>query len=127
LRVTKIDRPARSVGDLLNIVARLETKKVNLRVVSMSGAQPLDTGTAMGRLMLAVIGAVGQAERETMLERQREGIAKAQREGKYKGRGPIVRRRATEIIRLKDAGVTPTEIATRLGIGRASVYRVLAD
>jgi DNA invertase Pin-like site-specific DNA recombinase len=124
--VTKLDQLARSVGDLLNIVALLETKKVSLRVLSMSGSQPLDTGTATGRLMLAVIGAVGQAERETMLERQREGIAKAQREGKYKGRAPTVRRRADEIVRLKDAGVTPTEIAVRLGIGRASVYRVLA-
>jgi DNA invertase Pin-like site-specific DNA recombinase len=124
--VTKIDRLARSVGDLLSIVARLEAKKIALRVLSMSGSQPLDTGTATGRLMLAVIGAVGQAERETMLERQREGIAKAQREGKYKGRVPTVRRRAAEIMRLKEAGVTPTEIATRLGIGRASVYRVLS-
>jgi DNA invertase Pin-like site-specific DNA recombinase len=105
----------------------LETKKVSLRVLSMSGSQPLDTGTATGRLMLAVIGAVGQAERETMLERQREGIAKAQREGKYRGRAPTVRRRTDEIMRLKAAGVTPTEIASRLGIGRASVYRVLAD
>jgi len=126
LVVTKLDRLARSVGDLLNIVALLETKKVSLRVLSMSGSQPLDTATATGRLMLAVIGAVGQAERETMLERQREGIAKAQREGKYKGRTPTVRRRADEIIRLKEAGVTPTEIALRLGIGRASVYRILA-
>jgi DNA invertase Pin-like site-specific DNA recombinase len=125
--VTKLDRLARSVSDLLNIVAGLEAKKVSLRVLSMSGSQPLDTGTATGRLMLAVIGAVGQAERESMLERQREGISKAQREGKYKGRTPTVRRRATEIIRLKEAGVTPTEIATRLGIGRASIYRVLAN
>jgi DNA invertase Pin-like site-specific DNA recombinase len=127
LLVTKLDRLARSVADLLNIVALLESKKVSLGVLSMSGSQPLDTGTAIGRLMLAVIGAVGQAERETMLERQREGIAKAQREGKYKGRAPTVRRRAEEIIRLKEAGVTPTEIATRLGIGRASVYRVLVE
>src|SRR5271167_406500 len=93
----------------------------------MSGSQPLDTSTATGRLMLAVIGAVGQAERETMLERQREGIAKAQREGRYKGRAPTVRRRADEIIRLRDAGVSPSEIAVRLAIGRASVYRVLAE
>ena len=127
LVVTKLDRLARSVGELLSIVALLETKKVSLRVLSMSGSQSLDTGTATGRLMLAVIGAVGQAERETMLERQREGIAKAQREGRYKGRAPTVRRRADEIMRLKDAGVTPTEIAMRLGIGRASVYRVLAE
>ena len=123
--VTKLDRLARSVGDLLNIVARLEAKKVSLRVLSMSGSRPLDTSTATGRLMLAVIGAVGQAERETVLECQREGIAKAQREGRYKGRAPTVRQKATEIIRLKEEGVKPSEIASRLGVGRASVYRVL--
>jgi DNA invertase Pin-like site-specific DNA recombinase len=123
--VTKLDRLARSVGDLLEIVARLEAKKVALRVLAMSGTQPLDTSTATGRLMLAVIGAVGQAEREAMLERQREGIAKAKAQGRYKGRVPTARRQAAEIIRLKEAGVSPSEIAVRLGIGRASVYRVL--
>jgi DNA invertase Pin-like site-specific DNA recombinase len=125
--VTKLDRLARSVGDLLNIVNRLEAKKVTLRVLSMSGAQPLDTGTATGRLMLAVIGAVAQAEREAMLERQREGIVKAQEMGRYKGRAPTARRKAPEIIRLKEQGIKPSEIAVRLGIGRASVYRVLSD
>ena len=105
---------------------RLEAKRVSFRVLSMSGSQPLDTGTATGRLLLAVIGAVGQAERETMLERQREGIAKAKREGKYKGRAHTARRQSDEITRLKEAGATPTEIASRLGIGRASVYRVLS-
>jgi DNA invertase Pin-like site-specific DNA recombinase len=126
LVVTKLDRLARSVPDLLAMVARLEAKSVALRVLAMSGSQPLDTGTAIGKLMLAVIAAVGQFEREMMLERQREGIAQAKRDGRYKGRAPTVQRRADEIIRLKDAGVMPTEIATRLGIGRASVYRVLA-
>ena len=127
LVVTKLDRLARSVPDLLTMVARLEGKNVALRVLSMSGDQPLDTGTAIGKLMLAVIGAVGQFEREMMLERQREGIAQAKRDGRYKGRSPTARRQAAEIMRLKDAGVTPTEIASRLGIGRASVYRVLAE
>jgi DNA invertase Pin-like site-specific DNA recombinase len=125
--VTKLDRLARSVGDLLEIVARLEAKKVSLRVLSMSGTQPLDTSTATGKLMLAVIGAVGQAEREAMLERQREGIAKAKAQGRYKGRVPTARRQAAEIIRLKGSGVRPSEIAVRLGIGRASVYRVLGN
>jgi DNA invertase Pin-like site-specific DNA recombinase len=125
--VTKLDRLARSVGDLLAIVARLETKKVSLRVLSMSGTQSLDTSTSTGRLMLAVIGAVGQAEREGMLERQREGISKAKREGRYKGRVPTARRQSAEIIGLKEAGVRPSEIASRLGIGRASVYRVLGS
>src|SRR5690348_757546 len=125
--VTKLDRLARSVGDLLTIVARLEAKKVSLRVLSISGNQALDTSTSTGRLMLAVIGAVGQAEREAMLERQREGVAKAKREGRYKGRVPTARRQAAEIIRLKSEGVRPSEIALRLGIGRASVYRVLGE
>jgi DNA invertase Pin-like site-specific DNA recombinase len=62
-----------------------------------------------------------------MLERQREGLAKAKHEGRYKGRTPTVRRQAAEIMRLKDAGVTPTDIASKMGIGRASVYRVLAE
>jgi DNA invertase Pin-like site-specific DNA recombinase len=75
--------------------------------------------------MLSVIGAVGQAEREAMLERQREGIAKAKREGRYRGRVPTARRQTAEIIRLKEAGIRPSEIAMRLAIGRASVYRVL--
>ena len=118
-------RLARSVSDLLTIVPRLEPKKVGRRVLAMSGGQSLDTGTAIGKLMLAVIGAVGQFEREMMLERQREGIAKAKRAGRYKGRAPTARRKAGEIIRLMDTGVTPTEIAMRVGIGRASVYRVL--
>ena len=126
LIVTKLDRLARSVSDLLAMVARLEAKSVALRVLAMSGSQPLDTGTAIGKLMLAVIGAVGQFEREMMLERQREGIAQAKRDGRYKGRAPTVLRQAAEIMRLKDSGVTPTEIAMKLGIGRASVYRVLA-
>ena len=62
-----------------------------------------------------------------MLERQREGIAKAKREGRYRGRVPTARRQADEIIRLKRTGIRPSEIAIRLGIGRASVYRVLAS
>jgi DNA invertase Pin-like site-specific DNA recombinase len=99
---TKLDRLARSVPDLLTIVARLETKHVGLRALAMSGEQPLDTSTAVGKLMLAVIGAVGQFEGEMMLERQREGNAQAKLAGRYKGRVPTVRRQAAEIIRLKD-------------------------
>jgi DNA invertase Pin-like site-specific DNA recombinase len=61
-----------------------------------------------------------------MLERQREGIARAKAQGRYKGRVPTARRQAAEVIRLKAEGVRPTEIAAKLGIGRASVYRALA-
>ena len=62
-----------------------------------------------------------------MLERQREGIAKAKAEGKYKGRKPTARAKAAEVHALRAAGVGPTEIAERLQIGRKSVYRIIED
>jgi DNA invertase Pin-like site-specific DNA recombinase len=76
--------------------------------------------------MLHVLGAVAQFERETMLERQREGIAKAKAEGKYKGRKPTARAKAGDVAALRAKGHRPAEIARLLNIGRASVYRVLA-
>jgi DNA invertase Pin-like site-specific DNA recombinase len=124
LAVTKLDRLARSVADLLTIVSRLDRKGVALRVLSMGG-QTVDTSTATGKLMLTMLGAVAEFERTLMLERQREGIAKAKAEGKYRGRVPTAQRQAEEVRRLKDEGIRPVEIARRLGIGRASVYRVL--
>src|SRR5262245_26693543 len=66
-----------------------------------------------------------QFERELMLERQREGIAKAKAEGKYKGRAPTARAKTPEIQRLRAEGIVPTELAKRLQIRRASVYRAL--
>ena len=126
LAVTKLDRLARSVADLLTIVAQLERKGVALRVLSMGG-QPVDTGTATGKLMLTMLGAVAEFERALMLERQREGIAKAKAEGKYRGRVPTAQRQAEDVRKLKAEGVKPVEIARRLNIGRASVYRILGD
>jgi DNA invertase Pin-like site-specific DNA recombinase len=119
--VCKLDRLARSTAHLLEVVQRLEGKGVTLRVLDMS----LDTSTANGRLMLTMLGAVAQFEREMMLERQREGIAKARQDGKYKGRKPTARAKAGEIKALAGEGMTRTAIAQKLGIGVASVYRVL--
>ncbi|MBR0660208.1 recombinase family protein [Neoroseomonas oryzicola] len=124
LVVTKLDRLARSVADLLGIIARLEERKVGLRVLSMGGAE-VDTRTPTGRLMLTMLGAVAEFERALMLERQREGIAKAKAEGKYQGRVPTAQRQADAVRQLKAEGVRPVDIARRLGIGRASVYRIL--
>jgi DNA invertase Pin-like site-specific DNA recombinase len=126
LVVTKLDRLARSVTDLLGIVERLEAKGVALRVLSMGGAE-VDTRHPTGRLMLTMLGAVAEFERALMLERQREGIAKAKAEGKYQGRAPTAQRQAEAVRQMKAEGVRPTEIARRLGIGRASVYRILSD
>jgi DNA invertase Pin-like site-specific DNA recombinase len=122
LAVTKLDRLARSVRNLCDIVERIEAKGASLRILAMN----LDTATPTGRLMLNVIGSVAQFEREMMLERQREGIAKAKGEGKYKGRAPTARAKSAEIIRLAGEGVTRESIAAQLGVGIASVYRVLA-
>jgi DNA invertase Pin-like site-specific DNA recombinase len=124
LTVTKPDRLARSVADMLAIIARLEAKGVALRVLSMGGSE-VHTRTPTGKLMLTMLGAVAEFERALMLERQREGIAKAKAEGKYKGRVPTAQRQAADVRNLRAQGVKPAEIAARLGIGRASVYRLL--
>ncbi|PZP40827.1 MAG: integrase [Azospirillum brasilense] len=124
LVVTKPDRLARSVADLLALVARIEAAGAALRVLSMGG-QEVDTRTPTGRLMLTMLGAVAEFERGLMLERQREGIAKAKAEGKYQGRAPTAQRQAAEVMRLKIEGVRPVDIARCLGMGRASVYRIL--
>ena len=123
LVVTKLDRLARSVADLCAIVEKIERKGASLRILAMN----LDTATPTGRLMVNVIGSVAQFERENMLERQREGVQRAKREGKYKGRKPTARAKSAEIVRLAGEGMKREDIATQLGIGVASVYRVLAE
>jgi DNA invertase Pin-like site-specific DNA recombinase len=123
LVVSKLDRLARSTQHLLEIADRVKRKGAHLHVLNLG----MDTSTATGKLLLTVIGAIGQFEREMMLERQREGIAKAKTEGKYKGRAPTARAKADEARALAVQGVGASEIARRLGIGRASVYRVLGQ
>lgn len=125
LVVTKPDRLARSVSDLLGIITRLEAKGVALRVLSMGGAQ-VDTSTPTGRLMLTMLGAVAEFERALMLERQREGIAKAKAEGKYRGRKPTAFLKADKVREMASLGFRPAQIARLAGIGRSSVYRILA-
>jgi DNA invertase Pin-like site-specific DNA recombinase len=123
LVVTKLDRLARSVKHLVEITAVLECKGVSLRI--LDGA--IDTTTSTGRLMLNMLTSIAQFEREIMLERQREGIAKAKSEGKYKGRKPTVMVQAVEIRRLvNEEKVSPTEVAKRLGVARSGVYRALS-
>jgi DNA invertase Pin-like site-specific DNA recombinase len=124
LVVTKLDRLARSARHLSELVDRLETKGVALRVLDFSGSA-VDTGGATGRLMLNMFAAMAQFEREMMLERQREGIAKAKAQGKYKGRKPTARAKAKDAVRLFRQGEKVAHIASALGIGRGSVYRAL--
>jgi DNA invertase Pin-like site-specific DNA recombinase len=119
--VTKIDRLAKSLTELLRIAEDLERRSIELRVL----ATPALTGPT-GKLMLSVIGAVAEFERAIMLERQREGIASAKAAGKYKGRAPTARRQADEIKRLAGEGVTKAAIADQLGVSQRSVFRMLS-
>ena len=121
LVVTKIDRLARSVSNFLSIIEALEQKKVAIRILNLG----MDTQTPTRKLMLTVLGGIAQFEREIMLERQREGVAKAKMAGKYKGRKPIRSDRRQEVIRLASTGVSKASIAKQLKIGEATVYRLL--
>jgi DNA invertase Pin-like site-specific DNA recombinase len=121
LVITKLDRLARSTQHLLEIADLVKRKGADLHILNLN----IETSTATGKLLLTMIAAVATFEREMMLERQREGIAKAKAEGKYRGRKPTARARAAEIAALRADGVRPVDIARRLGIGRASVYRIL--
>lgn len=121
LVITKLDRLARSISDLMVIIQELENKKVGLRILNLG----MDTNTPTGKLMLTVLGAIAQFEREIMLERQREGIAKAKMEGKYKGRKPISLDRKQEVLRLVENGISKANVAKELKIGEATVYRIL--
>lgn len=123
LVVTKLDRLARSVAHLVGLLDRLDKRGVRLLILDMG----VDTGTPTGKLMLTILGGVAEFEREIMLERQREGIAKAKAEGRYRGRAPTARAKADEVRSLQRAGVGASEIARRLNIGRASVYRILQE
>ena len=104
----------------------LDRRGVGLIMLSMGG-QRIDTRSPTGKLMITMLAAIAEFERGLLLERQREGVAKARADGKYKGRKPTARAKAAEVIRLDAEGLQRTEIARRTGIGVASVYRVLAD
>lgn len=120
--VTKLDRLARSIADLMTILQTLDRKHVGVRILNLG----IDTETPTGKLMLTILGAVAQFEREMMLERQREGVVKAKAEGKYTGRKPIALNKRQNAVRLAAEGVTKANIASQLGIGVATVYRILA-
>lgn len=119
LLVTRLDRLARSMSDLRRIVDALSAKGVGLRVLQ----QPFDTTTSEGRLLLNILGAFAEFEGAIRAERQRDGIAKAKAEGRYKGRPASID--PAEVAALKEQGLGASAIARKLGIGRASVYRTL--
>jgi DNA invertase Pin-like site-specific DNA recombinase len=124
--VTKPDRLARSTAELLAIEVDLTKRGIGLVVLSMGG-EKLDTRNPTSKLMLTILAGVATWEREIMLERQREGIAKAKADGKYKGRAPTAQAKAEEIKKMHDSGIRPDDIAERLKVGRSSVYRIIGS
>ena len=105
--VTKLDRIARSTKHLLEIVEILQDRGVTFKVLNIA----LDTSTPTGKLMLTMLGAIATFEREMMLERQAEGIARAKSEGRYKGRKPTAKAKTKDIIELEGQGLTRQSIA----------------
>lgn len=120
LVVLRIDRLARSIVDLQTILILLRARGASLRALE----QPVDTSTASGKAFFDLLGVFAELENGLRRERQQDGIAAAKARGVYKGRPPSID--GTEIKRLRNAGIGPTAIARKLGIGRASVYRILA-
>jgi len=118
--VTKLDRLARSIGDLRQIVDRLTAKGVGFTVLQQGS---IDTTRSDGRLMLNILGSFAEFEADIRKERQAEGIAKAKENNRYKGRKPSIE--PDMVRRLKAEGMGASAIARQLGIGRASVYRLL--
>lgn len=120
LLVFKLDRLARSTGDLLAIVDELEAKGVKLRTVDGE----INTSTAAGRAFVGMLAVFAEFETNLRRERQTEGIRKAKEQGRYKGRKPSVDNAAIKA--MKAEGMGATAIATKLGVSRQSVYRALS-
>ena len=126
LVVTKLDRLARSVKHLGEIIETVNKADASLVILDMGGTA-LDTSKPTGKLILNVMSSVAQFEREMMLERQREGIAKAKAEGKYKGRTPTARNKTDMVMMAIKEGFKPAHIMRELGISKTSYYRILKE
>jgi DNA invertase Pin-like site-specific DNA recombinase len=121
LMVTRIDRLARSIGDLQDIVRTVKARGASLK----ASEQPIDTSTAAGKCFLDMLGVFAEFETNLRRERQLEGIARAKAEGVYKGRPASID--AAKVRAMKAKGMGATEIAKALKIGRASVYRAFGQ
>jgi DNA invertase Pin-like site-specific DNA recombinase len=117
--VTRIDRLARSMKDLQDIVYDLKQRGVDLKATE----QPIDTSNSAGKAFLDMLGVFAEFETNLRRERQMEGIAKAKKEGVYKGRKKNID--SSKIKELRARGWGPTAIAEHLNITRSSVYRLM--
>ena len=125
LVVTKLDRLARNVMHMGELLLQIEAKGAGLVILSL-GSETVDTATVTGKLILNMMMSVAQFEREMMKERQVEGIKRAKAEGKYKGCVPTAMRQADKVKALVEAGVQRVQVQEQLGISKASYYRCLS-
>ena len=117
-------RLARSTKDLLEIVELLNDKKVNL----ISSKENIDSSTPTGKLMLTMIGAINEFERANLLERQREGIAQAKKDGKYKGRKEVdIKDFDLHYQRYMNREVNKSQLAKELGISRPTLDKLIKE
>ena len=114
---------ADSTKHLLEIVESLNAAGASLKIID----NDIDTSTPHGGIMQALLGAITSFERQVMRERQAAGIAKAKQAGRYKGRKPTAMAKTDEVLALNAQGLTRQKIADQLGIGVASVYRILKN
>jgi DNA invertase Pin-like site-specific DNA recombinase len=123
--IHSLDRLARSTKDLLNIVEELQSKGIHL----VSNKENIDTSTATGKLMLTMIGAIAEFERANLLERQKEGIAIAKKEGKFKGRKEISYPTNWEQVYTlwKNRELKGNEAMNQLGLKRNTFYKLVKD
>ncbi|OYP41518.1 DNA invertase Pin-like site-specific DNA recombinase [Lachnotalea glycerini] len=122
--VHDFSRLARSTKDLLDIVEMLNAKGVNL----VSNKENLDTSTPTGKLMLTMIGAINEFERTNLLERQREGIAIAKLQGKFKGRqAKEIQGFDEQYKRYKNREINKVQLATELNITRPTLDKLIKE
>lgn len=124
LVVTKLDRLARSTRDLLNISNVLETKRVSLQVLD----QQIDTGTATGKLLFTMLGAIAEFENEIRKDRQVQGVNLARRNGvKFGRKAALDGRQIDELVQRRQQGEKITVLMQDYALSKASVYRYLHD
>jgi len=125
--VHSMDRLARNLRDLRNLVDGLTDRGVVVRFLKES-LEFTGEANSIAKLMLNIMGAVAEFERETMLERQREGIAVAKAEGKYRGgKFKLAADRVTELRRRAGAGENKAALAREFGLSRQSLYNYLSE
>lgn len=121
LIITRVDRLARSMHDLQTIIHQLKESGIALKATD----QPIDTSTPAGKAFFDMLGVFAEFETNLRRERQLEGVAKAKKAGKYKGAKPTARAKTKEVLSLLGEGLSKKEVAEKLEIGIASIYRIV--